>query len=241
MEHIYVHLYSIFKFTIQVFIIYRASSVTPNGPRSLSNGNSHNGISSHSSVDGFSNVPKDGSAVDVNKLGGAPPKYAAVAAFSPTSPAEVIKQAKSTSDSDQLSPSAALVTVSSDYSSVLYPVPTPVFSQQHPCTVYATEHIQSQRLAGEPNHLQGKKVVPQDVSESELSKNEKAASQDGSSIHEKESPKKSTVVQTNIVSQPFVPSSSVSDNYLAINSSSDSASRSTQESDVPKEGIKQLV
>lgn len=228
-------IYSLFKFTIQfLFIIYRASSVIPNGSRSLSNGNSHNGISSHSSVGGLTNVPKESSAVDANKSGGAPPNYAAVAAFCPTGPAEVIKQVKSTSDSDQLSPSAAPVTVSSACSSGLDPVLMPALFH-NPSAVYATEHLGSQMLAAEPNHLQGKKDVPQDVSDLELSKNEKTASEDVSSIHEKESPEKSTAVQTNIVSQSFLPSS-VSDNSLVI-SSSDSASCSTQESDVPKGGI----
>ncbi|KAF5461222.1 hypothetical protein F2P56_021039 [Juglans regia] len=220
-------------------LLKKASTVIPNGPRSLSDGNSHNGISSHSSVGGLTNVPKDSSAVDVNKLRGAQPKYAAVAAISPTGPAEVVKQAKSTSDSDQLSPSATPVTVSSACSSVLDPVLTPALSQ-HPSAVYATEHVGSQRLAAEPNHLQGKKYVPQDVSDLELPKNEKTASRDVSSIHEKESSEKSTAVQTNIVSQSFLPSS-VSDNSLAISSSSDSASRSTQESDVPKGVISSKV
>ncbi|KAG2678286.1 hypothetical protein I3760_12G137000 [Carya illinoinensis] len=219
-------------------LLKKASSVIPNGPRSLSNGNSHNGISSHSSVGGLTNVPKESSAVDMNKSGGAPPNYAAVAAFCPTGPAEVIKQVKSTSDSDQLSPSAAPVTVSSACSSGLDPVLMPALSH-NPSAVYATEHLGSQRLAAEPNHLQGKKDVPQDVRDLELSKNEKRASQDVSSIHEKESPEKSTAVQTNIVSQSFLPSS-VSDNSLAI-SSSDSASCSTQEFDVPRGVISSKV
>ncbi|KAG6685975.1 hypothetical protein I3842_12G138800 [Carya illinoinensis] len=219
-------------------LLKKASSVIPNGSRSLSNGNSHNGISSHSSVGGLTNVPKESSAVDANKSGGAPPNYAAVAAFCPTGPAEVIKQVKSTSDSDQLSPSAAPVTVSSACSSGLDPVLMPALFH-NPSAVYATEHLGSQMLAAEPNHLQGKKDVPQDVSDLELSKNEKTASEDVSSIHEKESPEKSTAVQTNIVSQSFLPSS-VSDNSLVI-SSSDSASCSTQESDVPKGVISSKV
>lgn len=163
-------------------------------------------------------------------MGGHVPKgsSAVLATVPPLGPA--VKQGNSTSGSHQLSPSAAPATVSGVYFSVSDPVLMPAVSQQ-PGAVGINKHVGSPSL-----DLQGNKCVSQDVSDLELSKNEKAASKTVSSIHKKGAPSKSQAVQKNKVSGPSQSSSTVSDASSAIRSSSDYTNQSTEESVVPKEG-----
>lgn len=220
---------------IYIFI-YRASAVIPNSPTKLSNGSVSHGPTSQSSVGGVINVSKGSSAVDVNKLGTAPPQYAAVAALAPAGSASGVKQGKSPSGADQLSLSATPASVSAVDSSASDPVLMPAISQ-HPGPVStAKQGTGSQGIATEPSDLQKNKHISQDVSELELSKNEKAASRTMSSMNKKRETSKSKAVQKNKVSETLQPSSSASEGSLAISSSSDCASQSTQESVVPTEG-----
>lgn len=130
------------------FIICRASAIISNGPRSMSNGNSRHGPSSHSSLSGGINVPNGSSAADVSKVA-TPPKYVAVAGFPPTGSAIGVKQVKSTLDPDQLSPSAAPATESGASSPVLEPVLTPAITQQTGAVVGKAKEVGIQRLAAE--------------------------------------------------------------------------------------------
>lgn len=167
-------------------------------------------------------------------MGGHVPKgsSAVIVAFPPTGSA--VKQGNSTSGSDQLSPSAPPATMSGVYFSVLDPVLMPAVSQQ-PGAVGTNKHVGSPTLDAEPNNLLGNKHVSPDVSDLELSKNEKAASKTVSSMHKKGAPSKSQVVQKNKVSDPSQSSSPVSDG------SSDYANQSTDEAVIPKEGTVLLV
>jgi hypothetical protein len=167
-------------------------------------------------------------------VGGHVPKgsSAVIAAFPPTGSA--VKQGNSTSGSDQLSPSAPSATMSGVYFSVLDPILMPAVSQQ-PGAVGTNKHVGSPSLDAEPNNLQGNKHVSLDVSDLELSKNEKAASKTVSSKQKKGASSKSRVVQKDKVSDPSQSSSPVSDG------SSDYANRSTDEAVIPKEGTVLLV
>uniref|UniRef100_A0A2N9HYE9 GBF-interacting protein 1 N-terminal domain-containing protein n=1 Tax=Fagus sylvatica TaxID=28930 RepID=A0A2N9HYE9_FAGSY len=215
----------------------KASAVIPNGPTSLSNGKASHGPSSQSSVNDVINVPEGSSAVDVNRLGAAPPQYAAVAALAPTGSAFRVKQGKSTSGSNQLSLSAAPATVSAVDSSVSDPVPVPVLSQHPGAVGTAKLGAGSQGIGTEPDHLQENKHLVRDLNELELSKNEKAPSRPMNFMNKKRAPSKSKAVQKNKVSEPSQPSSSASEGSLAVRSSSDCASQSMQESAVPDEVI----
>lgn len=215
----------------------KASAVIPNSPTNLSNGSVSHGPTSQSSVGGVINVPKGSSAVDVKKMGTAPPQYAAVAALAPAGSASGVKQGKSPSGADQLPLSATPATASAVDSSASDPVLMPAISQ-HPGPVStAKQGTGSQGIATEPSDLQKNKHISRDVSELELSKNEKAASRTMSSMNKKRETSKSKAIQKNKVSETLQPSSSASEGSLAIRSSSDCASQSTQESVVPNEVI----
>ncbi|XP_059443553.1 GBF-interacting protein 1-like isoform X2 [Corylus avellana] len=109
--------------------------------------------------------------------------------------------------------------------------PTGSAVKQGNSTSGTNKHVGSPSLDAEPNNLQGNKQVSPDVSDLELSKNEKAASKTVSSMHKKVAPSKSQVVQKNKVSEPSQSSSPVSDG------SSDYATQSTDEAVIPKEVI----
>ncbi|OAY28320.1 hypothetical protein MANES_15G057800v8 [Manihot esculenta] len=210
----------------------KASTVSPNGPSSLSSGSSSPGLGQQS-PESIVDFTKDSSDADVKKPE-SPLCLPGVPKATPNQVAEPViqvQQGKPTSNLNDLPNPTISSSVSGVYSSESNPVLEPSMTQDPSAAGGIKQEVENQGRAAGQYHMQCNKLVSYD-DPSELPKNETATSSIINSVYRNKLPGKLKAAEKEL-SETLQPSLSDRDNFLPVGHSS-CYSNSSQESILPQ-------